>query len=193
MENNNHNCILVHGYLILHEIADKFVDFFVVTNYEDGNISNDPQYNVYTALMGFFIIGLIITILRGGLYLWRIHFYCKGDDSQDETHAAINLWMSLAKVWLEALPQSTIAKFYFGNCALKDNIKALVLVFDVFSIFPFVMFACHMFYYCCALERGPNLATLVILAFTFIFSIVGIIFAAISIADFNNSCRPDNY
>ena len=189
----NDNCILVHGCLILHEIVDKLVDFFVANNYAVGNISDDPQYSVYTALMVFFVIGLITTIVRGGLYLWRIHFYCTGDDREDDTHAAINLWMSLAKVWLEAFPQSTIAKFSFGNCVLKENIKALIIVFDVFSIIPFIMFVCYAFYYCCALERRPNPTTTLILAVTFILSMVGIIFAGISIADFNDSCPPGSY
>jgi len=164
------------------------VDLFVANNYEDGNISYDPKGSVHTARMVFFVIGLHVTIARVGLYLWRIHLYRTGDDSKDETHTAINLWMSLAKVWLEAFPQSTIAKFYFGNCALKDNIKVLVQAFDVFSIFPFIMFVCYTFYYCCALEEGSNRATTCVLAITFILSIVGITFAGMSINDFNDRC-----
>lgn len=117
--NYNDNCILVHGCLILYEIADKLVDLFVASNYEDGNISKDPQGSVPTALMVFFVIGLHVTILRVGLYLWRIQLYRTDDEGDGETHVAINLWMSLAKVWLEAFPQSAIAKFYFGNCALR--------------------------------------------------------------------------
>lgn len=190
--NHNENCVLVHGCLILYEIADKLVDLFVANNYQDGNISNDPQDSVHKALMAFFVIGLHVTIPRVMLYLWRIHLYRTGDDSKDKTHTAINLWMSLAKVWLEAFPQSTIAKFFFGNCALKDNIKTLVQAFDVFSIFPFIMFVCYTFYHYCAQEEGPtcNGATTFILAITFILSIVGTIFAGISINDFNDRCWP---
>lgn len=188
--NYNDNCILVHGCLILYEIADKLVDLFVANNYEDGNISNDPQGSVHTALMVFFVIGLTVTIGRVGLYLWIIQLYRTDDGGDGETHAAINLWMSLAKVWLEAFPQSAIAKFYFGNCALKDNIKTLVQAFDVFSIFPFIMFVFFSCVYWCALE--PNRATRFILTITFILSIVGIIFAGISIKDFNDRCWPYN-
>lgn len=182
--NYNDNCILVHGCLILYEIADKLVDLFVASNYEDGNISKDPQGSVHTALMVFFVIGLHVTILRVGLYLWRIQLYRTDDEGDGETHVAINLWMSLAKVWLEAFPQSAIAKFYFGNCALRD--KTLVQAFDVFSIFPFIMFVVFSFVYWCALE--PNRATRFILIITFILSIVGTIFAGISITDYNERC-----
>jgi len=184
----NNNCILVHGCLILYEIADKLVDLFIANNYEDENITNDPKDSVHTALMVFFVIGLNVTIPRVGLYLWRIHLYRTGDDSKNEIHAAINLWMSLAKVWLEAFPQSAIAKFYFGNCALEDNIKALVQAFDVFSIFPFIMFVCYTYYYCRTLEEGSNRATTLVLLITLILSIVGIIFAGISINNFNDRC-----
>lgn len=186
----NYNCILVHGSLILYEIADKLVDLFVANNYEDGNISVDPRGTVHTALMAFFVIGLIITTARVGLYLWRIHLYRTEDGGDGETHLTINLWMSLAKVWLEAFPQATIAKFYFGNCALKDNMKTLVQAFDVFSIFPFIMFVCYMFNYCCVLE--PYKAMTFVLTVTFILSILGIIFASISINDFNDRCWPYN-
>ena len=188
--NYNDNCILVHGALILYEIADKLVDLFVANNYDDGNISDDPRGSVHTALTVFFYIGLHITIARVGLYLWRIQLYRIEDGGAAETHLAINLWMSLAKTWLEAFPQATIAKFYFGNCAPKDDIKTLVQAFDVFSIFPFIMFVCYMFYYCTALE--PNGATKFVLVVTFILSILGIIFAGISINDFNDRCRPYN-
>ena len=190
--NYNDNCILVQGSLIAYEVADKLVDLIVANNYEDGNISNDPQGSVHTALMVFLVIGLHVTIVRVALYLWRIHLYRTRDDSKDETHAAFNLWMSLAKVWLEAFPQSTIAKFYFGNCALYDNIKTLVQAFDVFSIFPFFMFICYTYYYYCALEKGSNRATTFVLAVTFILAIVGVIFAGISINDFNDRCWPYN-
>ena len=140
--------------------------------------------------MAFFAIGLTITVAHVVLYLRRIQLYRTGVGIEGETHLAINLWMSLAKVWLEAFPQATIAKFYFGNCASKDGIKTLVQAFDVFSIFPLIMFVGYMFCYCAALE--PNKATKFVLAVTFILSILGIIFAGISINDFNDRCRPYN-
>ena len=101
-------------------------------------------------------IGLHVTTVRVVLYLWKIHLYCTRDDGKDETHAAFNLRMSLAKVWLEAFPQSTIAKFYFGNCALYDNIKTLVQAFDVLSIFPaFIMLIAIRFIITVRLRKDP--------------------------------------
>ena len=187
---HNHCCVLIHGSLIFYEIADRLVDLFVANNYDDGNISDDPRGSVQTALMVFFAIGLIITVANVVLYLGRIKLYSTGVSEEGETHLTINLWMSLAKVWLEAFPQATIAKFYFGNCASNDGIKTLVQAFDVFSIFPFIMFVGYMFCYCAGLK--PNGATKFLLAVTFILSILGIIFAGISINDFSDRCRPYN-
>ena len=62
--------------------------------------------------------------------------------------------------------------------------------FAVFSIFPFIMFVGYMFCYCAGLK--PNGATKFLLAVTFILSILGIIFAGISINDFSDRCRPYN-
>lgn len=132
------------------------MDLFVANNYALGNISDGSQYNVYTAIMVFFVIGLYVTILCGGLYPWRVHFHCKGDVWKDESHAAINLWISLAKVGLEAFPQSTIT-----SVAVRLRIiskRWFYIAFDVFSIVPLIMFVCYTFYYCCTLEKGPNLA-----------------------------------
>lgn len=186
----NHCCVLIHGSLIFYEIADRLVDLFVANNYDDGNISDDPRGSVHTALMVFFVIGLHITIGNVVFYLGRIQLYFTGGSEEGETRLTINLWTSLAKVWLEAFPQATIAKFYFGNCASKDGIKTLVQAFDVFSIIPFIKFVGYMFCYCAGLE--PNGPMKFILAATFILSILGIIFAGISINDFNDRCRPDN-
>lgn len=187
-----YNCILVHGCLIVCEIADKLVDLIVAYNYQVGNISNDPQDSVHNALMVFFVIGLMVSTARVMLYLWKIHLYRTDDVRRDKTHEAISLWMSLVKVWLEAFPQSTIAMFFFGHCALTDSIKLLVKVFDIFSIYPFIMFVCYAFSYCCAHEEGPNRATTFILAIRFILSIVGTIFAVISLNDFDDRCWPYN-
>jgi len=189
---NNYCCVLVHCCLLFYEAIDKLVDVLVFTSYKDGNISNDPQDSVHTALFVFFIIGLLLSIQRIGLYCWRIYLYRADDNSLDESRIPTNLWFSFAKVWLEAFPQSTIAKFFFGNCALKENAKTLVQAFDVFSMSPFIMFVCYTFYYCCALEEGHYLITTIVLAITFILSIVGIIFAGISINDFNDRCWPYN-
>ena len=105
----NDNFILVQGSLIAYEVADKLVDLIVANNYEDGIISDDPRGSVNTALMAFFAIGLTITVAHAVLYLRRIQLYRTGVGIEGETHLAINLWMSLAKVWLEAFPQATIA------------------------------------------------------------------------------------
>ena len=119
MELSSHNncCVLIHGFMIFYEGLDKFVDISVVTSYGDGNITDDPKDSVHKALIGFFIMGLLLSIQRVLLYLWRIYLYRADDNSLDESRIPANLWMSFAKVWLEAFPQSTIAIFYFGKCA----------------------------------------------------------------------------
>ncbi|XP_078358692.1 uncharacterized protein LOC144643353 [Oculina patagonica] len=185
-------CVLVHGCLIFYEVADKLVDFFVVGEYGNGRVTNDPKDSVDDALMAFFVIGLHVTILRVGLYLWRIQLYRTGDDSRDETHNAINLWMSSAKVLLEAFPQSTIAKFYFGTCAPTGSNDSLVKAFDAFSIIAFILFLCYFVYCYCLQSEGANRATTVIMVITFLFSVVGMIFAGISLNDFTEHCWPHN-
>ena len=189
----NYCCVLVHCCLIVYEGIDKLVDMIVVSSYKGGNISDDPQDSVTIALFVFFIIGLLLTIQRMGMYCWRIFLYRADNNSLDESRRPTNLWFSFAKVWLEAFPQSTIAKFYFGNCAFKENTKTLVRAFDFFSLSPFIMFMYFTFHYYCTHEEGHYLITTLVLAVTFILSIVGIIFAGISMTDFNNSCRPYGY
>lgn len=189
MDPSHNDCwVLLQGGLILYEIVDKLVDLFVATEYQNGRISNDPQDSVYDALMVFFVIGLHVAIIRFMLYLWRIHLYRTGDDSRNETHDAINLWMSSAKVLLETFPQSTIAKFYFGNCAPAGS--NMVRVFDAFCIIAFLLFFGYLFYQYRLRGGEANRATTVIMVITFFFSFVGIIFAGISINDFEERCRP---
>lgn len=132
-------CLPVHACLILFEIANKFVDMIVLTDYQDGNISDDPQDSVVKALFAFLGIGFLLSIQRVLLYLWRIHLYRIDDHSLDEDRIPTNLWMSFAKVWLEAFPQATIAMSCFSNCAVKENRKGLVQAFDVFSMLPFII------------------------------------------------------
>ncbi|KAJ7390383.1 hypothetical protein OS493_025635 [Desmophyllum pertusum] len=138
-------CLLFYGCLIAYEVADKLVDFTISAEYEEGNLSNNPKDSVHDAINAFFSIGLVLTTIRTILYAWRIHLYYTDDDSQDKTHDAINLWMSLAKAMFEAFPQATIAKFFFGDCAATNSMKTLVQAFGVFSIFPFIMFVCYLF------------------------------------------------
>jgi len=189
----NNCCILIHGFMIFYEVLDKFVDISVVNSYGDGNITDDPKDSVHKALFGFFIIGLLPFSLRVLLYLWRIYLYRADDNSLDESRIPTNLWMSFAKVWLEAFPQSTIAISYFGKCASNEDTKLLVQVFDFFSMVPFVMFACFTIHYYCTHEEGHYRVTTFVLAITFLLSTVGIIFAGISMTNFNESCRPYDY
>ena len=172
---------------ISYEIADKAVDLVITIRYKEGRIPNNSQDSVYYALITFLVTGFLITSLRIILYLRRIRLSLEDDADQDETRAAINLWISLSKALSEAFPQTTIAQFYFGNCAQTGGMKTLVQPFDVFSIFPFVMFACHSIYYYCANEE-TNRLTVVIMVTTFIFSLVGFVFACISIDEFNERC-----
>jgi len=184
---------VAYGCLILCEIADKAVDLVIAIRYKEGRISNNAQDSVYYALVTFLVTGFLITSLRIILYIRRIKLSPGDDDDdddeddEDETGAAISLWINLSKALFEAFPQTTIAQFYFGNCAQAGNIKALVQAFDVFSIFPFVMFVCHSIYYYCANEE-TNGITVMIMVIAFIFSVVGFVFACISINDFNERC-----
>lgn len=176
---------VMFGCLILCEIADKAVDLVVTIRYKDGRIFNHPQDSVYYALITFLVSGFLITSSRIILYLKRIKLW-PGDDD-DENIATIDLWISLSKALFEAFPQTTIALFYFGNCAQAGNIETLVEAFDVFSIIPFVTLVCHSFYYCCGTEE-PNGLTLLIAALAVIVSVIGFVFACISISDFNERC-----
>ena len=114
---------------------------------KEGRISNNPQDSVYYALVTFLATGFLISSLRIILYLRTIKLSLEDDDDHDEIRAAISLWISLSKALFEAFPQTTIAQFYFGNCAQTGNVKTLVQAFDVFSIFTLVMFFCHSIYY----------------------------------------------
>lgn len=183
-------CALVYGCLILYEMADKGVDFVIADKYQNGSLSYDPKESVHDALHTFIGIGMFITAIRIILYLWRIQLYRTYDHSEDKTHDALNLWMSLAKVLLEAFPQSTIAKFYFSNCVTTDSMKTWVQAFDVFSIFPFIMFVCYLVYYYYEHGEEPSRVTMIIMAITFIFSVMGFIFASLSIKGFNEPCPP---
>ena len=126
---------VAYGCWISYEIADKAVDLVITIRYNEGRISNNPQDRVYYSLITFLVTGFIITSLRIILYLRRIRLSLEDDDDEDETSAAINFWISLSKALFEAFPQTTIAQFYFGNCAQTGGMKTLVQAFDVFSIF----------------------------------------------------------
>ena len=179
---------VAYGCWIFYEIADKAVDLVVAMRYKEGRMSNNPQDSVYYALVTFLATGFLITSLRIILYLRTIKLSLEDDDDHDEIRAAISIWISLSKAALfEAFPQTTIAQFYIGNCAQTGNVKTLVQAFDVYSIFPFVMFFCHSIYYYCAYEETNGL-TVVIMVITFIFPLVGFVFACISINDFNERC-----
>ena len=188
----NDCCVFTHGCLIFHEIADKLVDLLVVNNYKHGNISDDPQDNVTKALIAFLAIGLLLSIQRVLVYLWRIHHYRKNDNSLDESRIPTYLWFSFAKVWLEAFPQATIAAFHLGNCAPTGGATTVFNLFGVFSMSPFIMFVCFTFHYYCTHKEGHYRITTFVLAATFILSIMGIIFAGISINAFSNRCWPYN-
>ena len=176
---------VVFGSLILCEIADKAVDSVITVRYKDGKISYHPQDSVYYALITFVVTGFLITSARIIQYLRRIKLW-PGDDD-DETHATTDLWISLSKALFEAFPQTTIALFYFGNCAQAGNIETLVQAFDVFSIIPFVTLICHSVYYCCGAEE-PNGLTALIAVLAVIVSVIGFVFACISISDFKERC-----
>ena len=180
---------LFYACLIICEMADKGVDFAIKDEYQEGNISSDPEESVTDGLQAFIIVGMLISIPRIALYLWKIVLCREGDVSEDETYDAISLWMNLAKALFEAFPQSTIAKFYFGSCAPTNSIKSLVQAFDVFSIFPFIMFVGCLVYHYCVLQGESNRITVILMVVTFLFSLLGFIFACLSFKDFGVLCR----
>lgn len=85
----NHCCVLIHGGLIIYEAIDKLVDGLVLTSYWNGNLSDNPQGSVKTALFVFFIIELFFSFLCTGLYCGRIFFYSANDNSLDESRIPI--------------------------------------------------------------------------------------------------------
>lgn len=184
--------VLVYGCLIIYEIADKGVDVRIADEYKDGSLSSNPKESVYKALNIFTAFGILLTVSRITVYVWRIELYRTGNTSQDKLHDRLNLWMSVAKALFEAFPQSTIAQFCFSNCVTENNVKALVQVFDAFSIFPFIMFVFFLLYYYCRHYEELDRVTVIIMVTTFIFSVLGFIFACSSIDDFNEQCpaRP---
>ena len=187
----NYCGVLIHVCLIIYEAIDKLVDGLVLTSYSKGNLSDNPQDSVGKALSVFLISGLLFSFLLIGLYCGRIVLYRANDNSLDESPIPIYLLMSFAKVWLEAFPQATIALFYFDNCATKKKDKSLVQAFDVFSMSPFIMFVFFTFHYYCTHEEAPRRIMTFVLAVTFMLSIVGIIFAGLSMTafdQFNDSC-----
>ena len=190
MESYNQFCSLFHGCLIAFEIVDKYVDYVITNKYKEGNLSKNPKDSVDDALYDFFVGGLLTTLIRILLYAWRIYEYRTGDDSEDtnKMHDAINLWMSWVKAVFETFPQATIAEFFFDNCATTDSMKLPVQVFGVFCIIQFIMFVWRLFYYYCKHDERPNLITVISMVIAFIFSVVGFIFACLSMSAFNKPC-----
>lgn len=192
---------LFHGFFILVEIVDKVVDGFIVSKYDAGEISNDRKEGVFVALVSFLIIGIVITVLgKVAVSLYRIQELCwEGDCSEGKTDRTIHLWTTLVKVWCEALPQTMIIKFSFGNCATTDDMKIWGQAFNFFSLLPFIMYFLHFLsYYCyhCSekcecddVEPPPTVFAIITLALS-----AGCIVVAIpSIIAFNELCPPQLY
>ena len=191
---------LFHGFFILVEIADKVVDGFIVSKYDAGEISNNRKDDAYVALVSFFIIGFIITVLRKVVSICRIVQLCREDDcSEGKTARTIHLWTSVVKVWFEAFPQTMIIKFSFGNCATTDEMKIWVQAFNFFSLLPFIMYVLHLlsYYYHHGSEKcesdyvkPPSTEFAII---TLALSAGCIVVAIPSIIAFNEICPPQLY
>lgn len=176
--------------LAAYEIVDRLVDFFMVSNYAKGDISNNPKKSVAWVLGVLWTITLPMTVLRVFFYYQRLKLLRSGDYSEDEKSVIIDLRMSWAKTLVEAFPQATIAKFYFGDCAPKDSARLMVQVFDVFSIFPFLMFTFYFCIYSCSyLEEQNRVKVYSAAVITLLCCLIGCIFAGISITDFNTTCE----
>lgn len=185
---------LLYGVSIIVEIVDKVVDGFIVDKYNAGEISNDFREAVYFSLFAFLVLGIIITAFRVVISGCRIvTLCCEGDCSKGRTDRTIKIWMTLAKVWSEALPQTIITHFYFGNCSTANDLKIWGIAFSIFSLIPFIKYIFHLFSYCyfhgCDCDDVPNpLWALAII--TLIPSVVGAYFAYKSIMAFDNLCTP---
>ena len=81
------------------------------------------------------------------IYCEHIKKHCSS--SEDRINEAIRFWSSLAKVWLEALPQAILGRFFFGECAVTDDLKQWGQAFGLFSLLPFIQFLFHLIYYWC--------------------------------------------
>lgn len=186
-------CEALQIILAAYEIADRLVDIFMVSNYANGDISNNPKESVAWVLRLLWIITLPMTLLRVFFYYQRWTLLRSGDNSEDEKYVIIDLWMSWAKTLVEAFPQATIAKFYFGDCAPKDSARIMVHVFDVFSIVAFLMFTFYFCIYSCFyLEEQNRVKVYSAAVFTLLCCLIGCIFAGISITDFNTTCSRLN-
>ena len=175
---------------------------------------------MYKALLGFTIIGCIISGTKIYLCVWRIYLKCTGNESCDKRYDDFSLGTHSIKVILEAFPQSVIAKFSFVHCPIKKygwGVRFLDPAFDSFCGAPFIFFLCYLCYYgykhmlrikCCD-ERDENeygrlgewlknVCTCCITLFcsrcgsvlfiTVALSVVGLVFASLSISEFSKRC-----
>ena len=97
--------------LVAYEIADRLVDLFVAKRYKDGEITDNPEENVFIALMVLFSLGLLMTVVRVYYYLQKWKLSSNDDDSKDEFHHAINMSMSLAKIGSKLSPRQQLRSF----------------------------------------------------------------------------------
>lgn len=180
---------LVYGCLIIYEIAERYVDFVIGDKYT--HLFNNPNLDDYKTLRVTWGIGMYIAAIRI-IVCTCCRKDCSEDDRCDEKRLhAVMLWTCVAKVLFEEFPQSTMTKFCFSNCVTTESMKTLVQAYDVFSIIAFVVFVCYLAYYYCKYNEEPTKTTvIIIMVITFILSLVGFIFACLSINEFNEFCPP---
>ena len=183
--------------MIVYEILDKFTDIATAVVYYRGRFESRKE-SVYEALLAFTIIGGIISAVRISLYIWRIHLNRKNDESRDKVYDNLDLGVISVKVVLEAFPQSLIANF-FVHCPIKKygwGTKILDPTFDAFSGMPFIIFWISLRCYCCKYPfkcddepaRKKAYILPIAMSFTFVVSVVGIVFAGLSLGEFANRC-----
>lgn len=191
--------------LIIYEIADKYVDIATAVEYHKGKLFIKPKDSVYRALLAFTIIGGIISLFRISLYVWRIYLNCSSEESHDKRYDDFDMGMQSIKVALEAFPQSVIAKFYFVHCPIKKySWGFLDPAFDGFCGAPFIFFLLSL---CCCYwrkngpyictkysylnyggERLKNFCIYIALFITFALSVIGLVFAGLSLSEFSKRC-----
>ena len=199
------------------DIRDKYVDIATAVEYHKGNLFHKPKESVYRALLAFTVIGGIISVVRIFLYVWRAYLNCTGSKGYDKCYDDFNLGTQSIKVVLEAFPQSAIAKFGFLHCPIKKygwGVWFLDPAFDGFCGALFIYFICVIMSVlrikCCGegdeyqnlgrreWSEKDNVWTYCKTLFCSCFgsvlfiavplSVVGLIFASLSLSEFSKHC-----
>ena len=190
-------CSAIKIMMILYEILDKTVDIATAVVYYKGRFDSRKE-SVYEALLAFVIIGCIISTARIFLYIWGIILMYKNDESQDKRYDDLELGMHAVKVVFEAFPQSVLANFFvhFPKKKYGWGIKTLDPTVDSFCGAPFIfLWISLLWYYCCKYPckcdnntEWKKVCVATSLSITVVISVVGFVFAVLSLVESANRC-----